>query len=184
MSRIVASSTQRLIDKSIQFISSDQQNEYDFKFVDVSKLDNRFYSNDRYFLQSRDNWQNNRSIETYLKNAQTTNTFVNTNENANWKNHLNEFIDEYHELKKSQKKIVWNNLFVNDFTKNNHEHEYVDVDFVDASRVLKHICRFCQQIFYFNNKLYRHVRIYRKTFSNNNFVVQYVHAKSSKNKKV
>ena len=74
-------------------------------------------------------------------------------------------------------------MLVNDFTKNNHEHEYIDVDFVDASRVLKHIYWFCQQIFYFNNKLHRHVRIYRKIFSNNNFVVQHVDTKSSKNKK-
>ena len=52
MSKIVASSFQRLIDKSTQFTSNDQQNEYDFKFVDDFKLvDNRFYQiDDRYFL--------------------------------------------------------------------------------------------------------------------------------------
>ena len=60
MSRIVASSIQRLIDESIQFTLNDQQNEYDFKFVDdiddTKLVDNRFYqSDDRYFLQSRDN---------------------------------------------------------------------------------------------------------------------------------
>ena len=52
MSKIVASSFQRLIDKLIQFTSNDQQNEYDFKFIDDFKLvDNRFYQiDDRYFL--------------------------------------------------------------------------------------------------------------------------------------
>ena len=144
MSKIVASLIQRLIDESIQFTLNDQQNEYDFKFVDVFKLDNQFYSNNRYFLRSRNNWQNNWSIETYLKNVQTTNAFEKIDENVDWKNYSNDFTNEYHELKlkKSQKKHVWNSFFVIDYTKNNHE--YVNVNFVDACYVLKHICQFCQ----------------------------------------
>ena len=173
MSKIVASSFQRLIDESTQFTLNDQQNEYDFKFVDDFKLvDNRFYQiDDRYFLQSRDNWQNNRSIETYLKNAQTTtNTFEKTNENIDWETHSNKYIDEYYELKKSLEKFVWNNFLVIDYTKSNHE--WVDIKFVNTSRVQKHTCRLCQKKFYFNNKLHRHVRIYLKTFSNNIIVAQ------------
>ena len=44
VSKIVASLFQRLINKLTRFTSNDQQNEYDFKFVNDFKLvDNRFY---------------------------------------------------------------------------------------------------------------------------------------------
>ena len=73
------------------------------------------------------------------------------------------------------------NFFFVDYTKNNHEHEYVNVEFVDTFRILKYTYQFCQQIFYFNNKLYCHVRTSRKTYLNNVFVIKYINVKQLKN---
>ena len=44
----------------------------------------------------------------------------------------------------------------------NYDQDYVDVNFVDTSREIIYICRLCQQLFYFNNKLHRHVKKCRK----------------------
>ena len=51
MLRIIASLFQCLINELIQITLNYQQNEYDFKFVNDFKLDDRFYQiNKRYFF--------------------------------------------------------------------------------------------------------------------------------------
>ena len=148
---------------------TNQQNEYDFKFnyqfVNVYRQKNH-----RVSLLQRNNYQNQRNnyssqrSMTYQNDAKKSNDDNQRNENVeSWQ--FNENItDEYHDRKKSNER-VWNNFFVTNYTKNNYNSKYVNVDFVDASRIQKHECRLCNQIFYFNNKFHKHVRECRKTFT-------------------
>ena len=84
-------------------------------------------------------------------------------------------------MKKSHEKFIWNNFFVINYTKNNHE--WVNVEFINTSHVWKHTCQLCQQIFYFNNKLHRYMHTCRKLFSNNFIVAQYINVKTLKKNK-
>ena len=58
----------------------------------------------------------------------------------------------------------------------------MNVEFVNTVHVLKYICQFCKQIFYFIKKLHRYVRICRKLFLNNFVVTQYINVKTLKKK--
>ena len=174
------STSQRFFDESTQSISEQQdnqsnnqqnyqQNEYDSK----STIDNRSLnqSDERYFLQSRNNWQNNRSTRAYQENVYVVDLSDN-DENVVWKNVSKNFSFEYHEHEKQFRKFAWNILSTTNHTKDNHD--YVDVDFVDTFRQLEYTCWLCQQIFYSNNKLHKHVRNCRKTFLDSKFVVKHV----------
>ena len=181
--RIVASPSQRLIGGPAQPPPNGQQGGYDSKPVDVPKPDSRPYPDGRYPLQPRGNWQSNRPIGAYLGDAQAADASGETDENADWESHSGGFTDEYHGLEEPQEKPAWNSLPATDYTEGNHGHEYVDADFVGAPRVLEYTCRFCQQVFYSNNKLHRHIRDCRKTFPDSTFAAQHVSVKQPKSSK-
>ena len=177
---LTAPASQRLLDESAQPTPEQQDNQSDNQqdyqqdeYDSKSAADNRSLNqpDGRYPLQSRNNWQSNRPARAYQEDAYVADSPDN-DENAVWKNVSKDFPFEYHGHEKQPRKSAWNILSATDHTKSNHD--YVDVDFVDTPRQLKYTCRLCQQTFYSNNKLHKHVRDCRKTFSNSKPAVKHV----------